>query len=134
MHILRSQKKCAGWNIGYDVIQHGIAATLKLPKKVCAKVWAMVPATGEYGELGAYCNIFKTESFNIPAGKMFPSVDIMYSLNADAVTYLCNNEHCRSDGHISFDVHVPDPTHELGPHRIFDRWRGLDQRKNKHLL
>ena len=31
------------WNIGYDVIQQGTAATLKLPKKVCAKVWAMAP-------------------------------------------------------------------------------------------
>merc|ERR1712066_1086392 len=37
----------------------------------------------------------------------------MYSLSADAATYLCNDEYCRSDGHVSLDVQVLDPTQEL---------------------
>jgi len=101
------------WNIGYDVIQHGTAATLKLPKKVCAKVWMMVPATGEFGENEPLCADFETSTFNTPAGQVLLNPDMMYSLSADAVTYLCNDRHCRSDGHISFDVQVPDPTQEL---------------------
>merc|ERR1712232_819596 len=107
------KRKAQVWNIGYDVIQHGTAATLHLPKKVCAKVWTMVPATGEYSELDEYCANFETTTINIPHGDMLPNPDMMYSLSADAVTYLCNGEHCRSDGHISVDVQVPDPTHEL---------------------
>merc|ERR1711988_839699 len=39
--------------------------------------------------------------------------DMMYSLSADAATYLCNDASCRADGHISVDVQVPDPTQEL---------------------
>jgi len=101
------------WNIGYDVIQQGTADSLKLPKKVCAKVWAKVPATGEVGELPPLCADFQTMTFNKPAGELLPNPDLMYSHSADAVTYLCNKDLCRADGHISVDVQVPDPTHEL---------------------
>lgn len=101
------------WNIGYDVIQRGTAATLKLPKTVCAKVWMTVPATGEVGELNEYCQDFRTTTFSKPAGDKLLQPDMMYSLSADAVTYLCNGDGCRSDGHISVDVQVPDPTQEL---------------------
>lgn len=101
------------WNIGYDVIQQGTAATLKLPKKVCAKVWMAVPASGEVGQLEELCANFETTTFNKPAGEMMPVPDMMYSLSADAATYLCNDKYCRADGHISVDVQVPDPTQEL---------------------
>jgi len=101
------------WNIGYDVIQQGTAATLTLPKKVCAKVWTIVPATGEVGELGENCADMQTMTFNKPVGEVLTKPDMMYSLSADAVTYLCEADHCRSDGHISVDVQIPDPTQEL---------------------
>jgi hypothetical protein len=108
------KRKAQVWNIGYDVIQQGTAKTLKLPKKVCAKVWMQVPATGEMGNLDEeLCADFTTASFNIPPGGLMPNPDLMYSLSADAATYLCNDKYCRADGHISVDVQLPDPTQEL---------------------
>lgn len=107
------KRKAQVWNIGYDVIQQGTAATLKLPKKVCAKVWMMVPATGEVGENEELCAYFETTTFTKPAGEVLPNPDLMYSLSADAATYLCNDKYCRADGHISVDVQIPDPTQEL---------------------
>jgi hypothetical protein len=102
------------WNIGYDVIQQWAGKLPKLPKKVCAKFWVMVPATGEVGEShGALCANFKTTTIDTPAGEALLKPDMMYSLSADAVTYLCNDKACRSNGHVSVDVQVPDPTQEL---------------------
>lgn len=101
------------WNIGYDVIQRCTPATMPLPKKVCAKVWMTVPATGETGEIDALCASFETTAFNTPAQNLFSQPDMMYSLSADAVTYLCNTAQCRADGHISLDIQVADPTQEL---------------------
>lgn len=101
------------WNIGYDLIQHGSASTLTLPSKVCAKVWTLVPATGQYGTLPEYCADFGTETFSIPGGGKLMSPDLMYSSSADAVSYLCDTTGCRADGHISVDVQVLDPTQEL---------------------
>lgn len=102
------------WNIGYDVIRHGTAESLALPGRVCAKVWMTVLATGEIGGNEELCAEFPTATFNIPPSAEFPEIpDMMYSLSADAVSYICNGASCRSDGHVSFDVQVPDPTHEL---------------------
>jgi len=101
------------WNIGYDVIQRGTASTLQLPQQVCAKAWTYVPATGEFGELEALCAAFETTTIKVAPEQASLVPDMMYSQSADCATYLCSGEYCRSDGHISLDVEVSDPTQEL---------------------
>merc|ERR1712083_1272149 len=55
---------------------------------------------------------FKTTTFRASA-KSLVRPDMMYSLSADAATYLCSSDRCRADGHVSLDVQVLDPTQEL---------------------
>merc|ERR1712187_135310 len=79
----------------------------------CAKVWTLVPATGEVGELEALCAEFETTTIKAAPAQPLLVPDMMYSLWADAATYLSNDEYCRSTGHFSLDVEVSDPTEEL---------------------
>merc|ERR1712048_480457 len=89
------------------------AETLELPQQVCAKVWTLVPATGEVGELEALCANFETTTIKAAPAQPLLVPDMMYSLSADAATYLCSTDRCRVDGHVSLDVEVSDPTEEL---------------------
>jgi len=111
------------FNVGWDQIFHNSLLGRALPKRVCAKIWAVAEssdgaAAGGQGGVGLMseelCADFQTATVDVGLDRdaAVPH-DMLYSASAEVASYLCGKTHCRANAHISFDVELQNPTDQL---------------------